>query len=68
MTSLYTLLNGKFNTHIEVKGKIPDHVYILINNNCELAYTFYDKNYSVSKNFKEDKSFVADKKVQKHTG
>ncbi len=61
ITRLYTIVEGEFDRPLEVKGDMPDEGYILVNNNCEVAYSFYDEANVVSKNFKEAKPTVNNK-------
>ena len=61
ITTLYTLIDGEFDHQLDIKGKMPDNGYILVNNNCEVAYSFYDNNHSASKSFNEDKTLTDNK-------
>ena len=58
ITNLYTIINGKIDKPLEIKGNFPQEGYILVNNKCEVAYSFYDGDNTISKNFKETKQLV----------
>ena len=66
--SLYTIVDGKFDHPLEIKGDLPNEGYILVNNNCEIAYSFYDESNVVSKNFKNNKPLVTNKKTTEAYG
>ena len=53
ITHLYTIVKGKFDHPIEVKGDLPNEGYILVNNNCEVAYSFYNENNVTSKTLRK---------------
>ena len=60
ITNLYTIVEGKLDKDLDLGGDLPDHGYILVKNNCEVAYSFYDEKYVASKNFDENKPLVTD--------
>lgn len=62
ITKLYTIVDGKFDHRLKVKGEIPNEGYILVNNNCEVAYTFYDGKNTISKNYNEKKQLLSTEK------
>ena len=60
-TSLYTLIDGKFNVPLNIKGNLPNTGYVIVKNDCEVAYAFSDENYSVSKSFNDGSILINDK-------
>ena len=61
ITNLYTIVNKKLDVPLKVKGKLPKNGYILVDKDCNVAYSFYDDNNVASKNFKEKRFIIHNK-------